>query len=561
MTRPPAAARVTAALLAAAWRENLHGLRQRAHIQPATQHTHITVTIDTPSGPLRTTAHPGTYDQLTPTGPIHLHHDPITDPTRLLAILAPGHHPQLAAELTDAATGLATAIPRHHRHTTDLATTATTLGAHSLIALAQHKATTEPEFTPCRFFEPLAVDGHHLHPCARTRLGWNHTDRINYDLETTRPITMRFVAAHRTAVDTALDTHGHDLGRLLEHLHPPLREHHHPDRTIIALHPWQHRHLHTGPARDLYHDGTLTDLPTTLPAHPTASIRTLVTDDGHYLKCSLSIHITSTSRGISPATVHNGPVLTRLLRRLIADDDYLAPRLTFLAEPAGTALPHGHPAARDLSCLLRTPLTDVTTTTELPVPATALPATSPVTGTSIATELQTASGLTAPDFLHRYTLTLAGPVLRLAAEYGIGTEAHLQNCVPTFINGTPHRIVLRDLGGCRINLHKLHHTGHRPDLHPASVITADTATVNAKVAYTVFQNHLSAIVDALATDGTLTPDTGWQAITEAVANLRLPQHDRDFHTAATVPHKALLSMRLDPGHDIHVPVTNPLART
>jgi siderophore synthetase component len=42
-------------------------------------------------------------------------------------------------------------------------------------------------------------------------------------------------------------------------------------------------------------------------------------------------------------------------------------------------------------------------------------------------------------------------VLRLATRHGIGLEVHLQNCVPTFVEGAPHRLALRDWPGCGLH--------------------------------------------------------------------------------------------------------------
>src|SRR4029450_5183199 len=41
--------------------------------------------------------------------------------------------------------------------------------------------------------ERLAVAGHNLHPCGRTRLGWDTTDVLEHDLEA-GPTTIGFVA-------------------------------------------------------------------------------------------------------------------------------------------------------------------------------------------------------------------------------------------------------------------------------------------------------------------------------------------------------------------------------
>ena len=81
----------------------------------------------------------------------------------------------------------------------------------------------------------------------------------------------------------------------------------------------------------------------------------------------------------------------------------------------------------------------------------------------------------------------------LATRHGIGLEAHLQNCVPTFVAGVPHRLALRDLAGLRVHPPRL--AGAARTCGPGSVIVTDDVDVMlAKVAYTALQAHLGELV-------------------------------------------------------------------
>ncbi|HIW64539.1 MAG TPA: hypothetical protein H9881_18960 [Candidatus Stackebrandtia excrementipullorum] len=545
-------AHVTATLAAAAWRENLTGLRDRAAIQNNTIHT------TTHAGNRLTfTATLEAFNQITPYGPVTHNGQPITDPTVLLTLLAPHADP---IELTDAVEGLTLAFQRHEHIVADHRRAARRLGAATSIQLAQHLQQNTNDHLICRHFEPLAVTGHHLHPGARTRLGWNHHDRLAYDLEANGTTDILFLALDRRQAVSTTDGHGRDIDAVMATWFPPLTEHLSPDRILIPTHPWQHRHATAGTLRPLTETGHLTDVPQLrLPAEPTASIRTLVTRTGHYLKCSLDIHITSTRRGISPATAANGPVLSRTIIDLIGRDATLAPHITVLPEIAAVSLPHHHPASRDLTCILRAPLTDHLQPGELAVPATALCARSPISGRHLISELALQHPHQPAHFLEIYATKLLDTTIRLATEYGIGMEAHLQNCIPTFIDATLHRVILRDLGGARIHLPTLHRAGYKPPLHPASVTTTDDITeAHTKVAYTVLQNHLAAIVTAMEADDLLHHATAWKIITDIVADIAIPDATRNFYTAPTLPHKALLHMRLMGDGDHHVPVDNPL---
>lgn len=540
---------VTQAVLAAAWREDLTGIRTHA---TTTGDTTTTTTDD--GHRLRFTAHHNAFHQIHPYGPILHNGQPIVEPGTLLHLLHPGADTD---ELDDAVAGLTLALHRHRDIRDGHRDIATRYRAATSIELAQRLQDT-PDYSPCRHFEPLAVEGHHLHPGARTRLGWTHHDRLAHDLESRHTTRLRFLAADRDLLITT----GEPIDAHIAQWFPQLTPHLDDDHVIIPMHPWQYRHATTTSLRPLLRQGRLHPIDDLeLPAEPTSSIRTLVTTGGHYLKCSLNIHITSTRRGISPATAANGPVLSAMLADIIEHDPRLAPNITVLAEPAAVSLPDHHPAARDLTCILRQPLAAVCAPDELAVPATALTAHSPVSGQRIITELITAADLPTHRFLHRYAKLLLDSTLHLAGAYGIGMEAHLQNCIPTFRHGHPHRIILRDLGGARIHLPRLHATGHHPDLHPASVtVTTDIDQTRAKVAYTVLQNHLAAIVAALTADDAITPDTAWQVITDIITDLDIPTTDRDYYTAPSLPLKALLHMRLTDGPDHHIMVDNPLHR-
>src|SRR5207244_9193033 len=142
----------------------------------------------------------------------------------------------------------------------------------------------------------LATEGHNLHPCGRTRIGWTVADLLAHDLESAGT-AIGFVGVRRTVHI------GDDVGgQLLDDL--PV------DRTryaVTPVHAWQLDHVVRRRYADLVADGTLVPLDATVPALPTAALRTLVlpTDaDGtrRYLKASLDIQVTSTRRTISVAS-------------------------------------------------------------------------------------------------------------------------------------------------------------------------------------------------------------------------------------------------------------------
>jgi D-ornithine---citrate ligase len=435
----------------------------------------------------------------------------------------------LRAELADAVDKLTLAYSR--RAVADDQARAS--GAADLLQLVETQATGDQVVR----LEQLATDGHNLHPCGRTRLGWTRLDAEAHDLESPGT-SVRFVGVP--------DDHhvGDDLGERLDVPAPR-------GYRAQPVHAWQ-----LGVVRERYPE--LPVLGPSLPARVTAAVRTLWTPVG-YLKLSLDVQITSTRRTISIASTRNGPMLSALLPPLLEASG--GDRVTLLREPAGAASTLG--SGRDLSAILREPLPPMTPG-EHPVPAIALSATDPITGETVVRLLQKRSALSPAVFAEQYARLLLTPVLGMVTRYGVGLEAHLQNCLVTFVDGRPARLILRDLAGLRLHHERLADAGLAVGLWPGSVVGTDDDTILlAKVAYTAFQAHLADVVHALGD-----PPGAWAAIRGVVDGIyddlaalapEAAKADHAFFTAPAVPHKALVGMRLDPARgDIYVPMENPL---
>jgi len=411
----------------------------------------------------------------------------VGDPVELLdGIDAPG----FAAELRDAVVNLAIAMARP----------VAPVGA-------------DPDWQAIGL-ERLAVGGHNLHPCGRTRLGWDTSDVLAYDLEapTTR---IGFV---RVKPDLLIgDNVFSEVG-------------------VQPVHPWQRDMVLPERYGDLLRDGAIEILDDELEAVPTAALRTLwVPSLGEYFKVSLDIQVTSTRRSISIASTRNGPAVSKLLHRLVQDD-----RVMLLAETAGAAVPVG--SGRDLSAIRRDGLGPRLREGERVIPGGALP--------FLLDDLVEGDP---GDWLRAYAEMLLPPLMRLTAQ-GVALEAHLQNCLPTFVGGRPHRVALRDFAGLRLYLPRLRAAGHDITLWPGSVVgTDDLEIFRAKIGYTLFQAHLGEIILRLAID----EDRAWRIVREVLDEC-CSGDDHAAFTAPLVPHKALVRMRIAGGGDVYIPVRNPL---
>jgi siderophore synthetase component len=406
--------------------------------------------------------------------------------------------------------------------------------------------------------ERLAVAGHNLHPCGRTRLGWDTGDVLAHDLEAGHT-RLGFVAVRD-------DLHlGDDVGAALREVYPQL-----PTAPagyrLQPVHAWQRDAVLPVRYRELLDSGALRILDDELDAIPTAALRTLLLPpaaDGsrRYVKVSLDIQVTSTRRSISIASTRNGPALSVLLHRLVAEDP-AADRLLLLAETAGAAVPVG--SGRDLAAILRDGLTGRLRPGERAVPGGALP----FVAAGLVAEFAAGTGRrddagAAAAFLDAYARLVLPPLLRLTLR-GVAFEAHLQNCLPTFTGGVPQRLAVRDFAGLRLHPGRLAAAGHEVPLWPGSVVgTGDPDVLRAKIGYTVFQAHLGELVIRLGASHGLDEQLAWRLVRAVVDETyagqgELAAQDHAAFTAPTVPHKALVRMRLAGAGDEYLPVENPL---
>ncbi|MBO0867158.1 MAG: RhbF-like rhizobactin siderophore biosynthesis protein, partial [Micromonosporaceae bacterium] len=448
------------------------------------------------------------------------------------------------AELADARRNAAVGYTRRSAIEAEVRARAGAAGVPDLYGLAATLGADEQ--LVC--YERLATDGHNLHPCGRTRLGWTLPDVLAHDQES--PATaVAFVALRR-------DRHvGEDLGALLREAYPWLPE---PPagHLLQPVHAWQAGRLLPAEPEATRPEGVRAVPVPPIAATPTTAVRTVLLEPDaagvrHYLKLSLDIQITSTRRTISVASTRNGPAISALLHRLLAGE----PDVLLLAEPAGAALRD----SRDASAILRDTLSGRLRPGEVAIPGAALPAGSPVTGRSVLAEVVDRYHGGAEQFVEAYARLLLPPVLRLAAA-GVGLEAHLQNSIPIFVDGVPTRIAFRDMAGLRLHLPRLARHSTVDWLWPGSVVaTHDVDVLRAKVGYTALQAHLGEVIALLAGSHNLDERAAWRRVRAVLDETAADPDDHAYLTAPKVAHKALVRMRISAGSgDIHVPVENPL---
>ncbi len=344
--------------------------------------------------------------------------------------------------------------------------------------------------------EQAVVDGHPLHPCCRTRTGMDTADVLAYAPEhapLVRPVRLR-VPADRWAGDGPAE---------------------------LAAHPWQAERL-LGVYPFLEPVGHLGD------HRPLMSLRTLApVDGGPHLKTAVGVQMTSAVRTVSPAALHNGPLLSALVAEVAADLP-----VEVLAETGGGAVLVDGVPDRQLAFLRRD--APRLRPGEVVVPLATLGAD---------------PGLRADlPGIGPALVRLLVPTLMTVLGRGVALEAHGQNTLVVLRGTRPVRIVYRDFGGVRVHPGRL---GHRLPPLVGDVVTADVAELRTTLVAALFGTVLAELVAAFGDPGL------WRVAAGAVRG----GVDGDAVLAGPLPVKATTAMRLaeDPLTPVWAYVDNPLA--
>ncbi|WP_034268821.1 IucA/IucC family protein [Haloechinothrix halophila] len=311
--------------------------------------------------------------------------------------------------------------------------------------------------------ESIVLDGHRYHPAFKSRVGFDVADNLAYGPEFAVEVRPLWLAAHRSVTEVtsipSLCEEGFlatQLGQARASFQDTLRANGLPpaEYTMLPVHPWQWReHLATAFAEQLRRQQLIVLGEDTHTFRAQQSIRTLACRDvpgRPYLKLSLSLVNTSTSRVLAPHTVRNAPPISDWLSRLVDGDAFLRDelQLIILREVMGTAVTPEPPAefARPatygtLACIWRESLHGFLSSGECAVPVTALTA-SERDGTPFVDAWLREHG--AREWTRRLVDVAVVPLLHLLVRHGVACEAHAQNMVLVHRDGLPERIALKD---------------------------------------------------------------------------------------------------------------------
>jgi hypothetical protein len=373
--------------------------------------------------------------------------------------------------------------------------------ANMALARADHTPRKRPGPHDLGRIEQLLTDGHPIHPCCRTRGGMTVADVLAYAPEHAPVIRLRRL---RVPEDRWYGTA------------PP----------VLYAHPWQADRLRAD-------FPWLTDDGETGPARPLMSLRTVAPlDGGPHVKTAVDIQMTSAVRTVSPAAVHNGPILSALIRRLTTDLP-----IDILAETdAGAVIVDGRPQ-RHLAFLRREAPTLRPDETAVPMAVlSAVP--------MLLERVHDAYG-----FMVLLGEKLFAPLLELLRR-GVALEAHGQNTLVVLRDGLPARILYRDLGGVRVDTRRL------PVDLEGDLPSDDPRVLRDKLTASAISTVAAELIDALAGRGA-DPGRLWGIVAQAIKG----DDDAERILNDPLPIKATTAMRLaaDPLEDQWARIDNPMA--
>jgi len=373
------------------------------------------------------------------------------------------------------------------------------------------------EYTPAEqmmFYEAWASQGHPYHPCHKTKLGFNSTAYLKYSPEFNQDIHLPIAAIDKSIMHVEAETDNFNYGEWFAKTYPQawrawldkmtaaglFAEIYYP----IFIHPWQYENTLTS----LFHDEIVNkklilfqDIYVNTKA--SLSFRTLIVKDEPrqpHIKLPVAVHSTSAMRTITPASVHNGPKIGKILKQILQKENQLNDFIHLAFEICGMHIKHpDNDTAKHLGIIYRDNPVNFVNQNQCPLVVAALFEISPVSQSALFIEIiHAAAGETlgaALQYFDNYCRIVINAFLDLFLIYGIALEGHQQNTIAVFENKLPKCMIARDLGGVRIHIPTLLQQGFDLQAHPDSAtITNNRQEVTNKFLHSVIQYHLGEII-------------------------------------------------------------------
>ncbi|MFB9279333.1 IucA/IucC family protein [Cohnella cellulosilytica] len=424
--------------------------------------------------------------------------------------------------------------------------------------------------------EQSLLCGHPFHPYPKSSEGFAEDELGRYSPELGASFRLCYIAVHRRYVSEEwageeMQIPPSDAAALArERLGGRAEEY-----ALLPMHPWQMAFLLRQPGlQELIGRSEIVDLGPAGPVvYPTSSVRTVWDPDtGDGYKLPLHVRITNLVRDNTPEQARRTLDAARIVRRL--GDEPGGEGFVILAETGCSQVSFETEAAAEWSAgftVIHRPLHFPKETTF--VLASLLEPTPGQKEPKLANAVRHGSGGTLPDWsewLERYLELSLLPLLRLAAERGVGFEAHLQNSLLTLKQGWPDRFYVRDLEGVSVDRRKAAEAGWTGSLvDENSPVLYEAAEVWHRTKYYFVVNHLGSLIHAIAAYAGEDERVYWAVVSRLLRRERQRSSGRlgelidDLLGGDTLPAKAnLMSCMAGRGETpLFVPIPNPIKET
>lgn len=338
--------------------------------------------------------------------------------------------------------------------------------------------------------ESHMTDGHLYHPSYKSRLGFSLKDNKAYGPEFNSEVSLVWVAVKKEFAQTAVSAGysseelvrqhltAEDVEKFQEILEGDGKTDSDADEryVFIPVHPWQWEHqLESVYARQLM-DGDMVYLgPSSTPYRAQQSIRSLsnrINPEAPYIKLSLSITNTSSTRILAQHTTQNAPLISDWLDNLVREDELLQQeQFVILKEIMGLSFRYEQlPATQygraygTLGAIWRENVSVHLKQGETAWPLNALMLVQP-DGVPFIQDAVERHGVEKWSEALVRTVTL--PIIHLLYAHGIALESHAQNIILVLEDDLPKRIIIKDLhDGVRYVPDQLLHPERAPKLNP-----------------------------------------------------------------------------------------------
>ncbi|WP_201589638.1 IucA/IucC family protein [Psychrobacter fozii] len=431
--------------------------------------------------------------------------------------------------------------------------------------------------------EGYLTAGHPYHPCFKSRIGFDLQDNYDYGPEFDQNIGVVWLAVKKellvsnTTTTTDIDinewvkdyvgTSEFDVlnSKLTEVLAIANKQDEGTANNycLIPAHPWQWQNtliqalqpllatqevIYLGSAGHQYRaQQSIRSL--TMLGNADDNVNNDVSNNKAYLKLSMHLINTSSTRILAKHTVMNAAVVTTWLNQLIADDKTAqALPIAFLGETVGVSLDHEalrtrgyqHPNMYGgLAAIWRENVSQYLSKGQTAFPLNGVSYVNADGSHLIAPWLDKYGVETWIAQLIKVTVT---PLLHILFGYGVALECHAQNIVLVHENGYPVKVLLKDLhDGVRYSPEHLTQQHLRPDFYslpPAHaalnrgsfIETEDTDGIRDMTVACLFFVALSDIAIFMQTHYHYSEVAFWQQVADCVADYQTshPEHQVRF---------------------------------